>query len=42
MFGDVQLANLRRFDLQTYLNRLALKYSKSLVIKAKRSNRSTS
>ena len=35
VFGDVVLANLRRFDLQTHLNRLAAKYSKSLVDKAR-------
>jgi integrase len=34
-FGKVPIANLRRFDLQTYLNKLAAKYSKSLVDKAK-------
>jgi hypothetical protein len=34
-FGNVPVANLRRFDLQTYLNNLAAKYSKTLVDKAK-------
>jgi integrase len=34
-FGDVPICHLRRFDLQTHLNRLAVKYSKSLVDKAR-------
>jgi integrase len=34
-FGSSPLASLRRFDLQTHLNKLAAKYSKSLVDKAK-------
>jgi integrase len=34
-FGDVSLDKIRRFDLQTYLNKLAAKYSKSLVDKAR-------
>ena len=34
-FGDMALANLRRFDLQTHLNALAKKYSQSVVHKAR-------
>jgi integrase len=34
-FGDVPLANLRRFDLQTHLNSLANNYSQSVVHKAR-------
>ena len=35
VFGDVPLAKLRRFDLQTHLNNIAANYSKSLVDKAR-------
>ena len=35
VFGEVPLARLRRFDLQMHLNKLALKYSTSLVVKAR-------
>jgi integrase len=35
VFGDVPLAKLRRFDLQTHLNKVAAKYSKSLVDKVR-------
>ena len=34
-FGDVPLAKLQRFDLQTHLNKIAAKYSKSLVDKVR-------
>lgn len=34
-FGDVPLAKLRRFGLQTHLNEIAAKYSKSLVDKVR-------
>jgi integrase len=35
VFGDVSLVKLRRFDLQTHLNKIATKYSKSLVDKVR-------
>lgn len=34
-FGDVPLAKLRRFDLQTHVNKIAANYSKSLVEKVR-------
>jgi integrase len=35
VFGDVEISNLRRFDIQSHLNKLAEKYSRSLVDKVR-------